>query len=368
MSSEGNATQKEYEIVDLTTSPEEEPVENHRTWQNCEAVIDLSFDDSSPGDDYTRDMMQSLKGSRRKRQRKSAKVDPVKNSHIEVIDVEALPAAACPNDSVPEEASPLSTEQNKESSYKQKLGPIRMEFVSEFIPKHTFADTLQNPTLKTTPLYRELLEYQLSLPNHPSSSVFVRALESRLDLLRFAITGPEGTPYENGVFLFDCYLQDYPQRAPRVQFLTTGGGKVRFNPNLYNCGKVCLSLLGTWQGPGWVANQSTLLQVLTSIQGLVLVPDPYFNEPGFNSKQPNAAARSEEYNRKIRSYTLLYAMRDMLKLVKKPGLYPEWVPVLLLHFQCRAKRIEQQLQEWVADNNSLRKTTEEIRTLLGSVV
>ena len=29
---------------------------------------------------------------------------------------------------------------------------------------------------------------------------------------------------------------------------TTGGGTVRFNPNLYNSGKVCLSLLGTWPG------------------------------------------------------------------------------------------------------------------------
>lgn len=26
-------------------------------------------------------------------------------------------------------------------------------------------------------------------------------------------------------------------------------------------GKVCLSLLGTWQGPGWIAGKSTLLQV-----------------------------------------------------------------------------------------------------------
>ncbi len=25
-------------------------------------------------------------------------------------------------------------------------------------------------------------------------------------------------------------------------------------------GKVCLSLLGTWAGPGWVAGKSTLLQ------------------------------------------------------------------------------------------------------------
>ena len=44
----------------------------------------------------------------------------------------------------------------------------------------------------------------------------------------------------------------------------TGGGTVRFNPNLYNCGKVCLSLLGTWsggKGEGWDMNSSTALQV-----------------------------------------------------------------------------------------------------------
>ena len=47
----------------------------------------------------------------------------------------------------------------------------------------------------------------------------------------------------------------------QVQFLTTGGGTVRFNPNLYHCGKVCLSLLGTWSGPSWQPGISTLLQV-----------------------------------------------------------------------------------------------------------
>ena len=46
---------------------------------------------------------------------------------------------------------------------------------------------------------------------------------------------------------------------------------MRFNPNLYNCGKVCLSLLGTWSGPGWDPKASTLLQVLVSIQSLIMV-------------------------------------------------------------------------------------------------
>lgn len=78
--------------------------------------------------------------------------------------------------------------------------------------------------------------------------------------------------------------------------MTTNGGKYRFNPNLYADGvsrpycimenaegsqKVCLSLLGTWSGPGWVAGQSTLLQVLISIQSLILNNEPYLNEPGW---------------------------------------------------------------------------------------
>ena len=76
------------------------------------------------------------------------------------------------------------------------------------------------------------------------------------------IIGPSDTPYANGCFLFDIFLPgSYPNSPPQVQFLTTGGGRVRFNPNLYENGKVCLSLLGTWSGPSWDAAHSTLLQV-----------------------------------------------------------------------------------------------------------
>ena len=44
------------------------------------------------------------------------------------------------------------------------------------------------------------------------------------------------------------FPEDYPSSAPHIQFLTTNGGKTRFNPNLYSDGKVCLSILGTWRG------------------------------------------------------------------------------------------------------------------------
>eukprot|EP00775_Hariotina_reticulata_P014582 gene14582-14713_t len=64
---------------------------------------------------------------------------------------------------------------------------------------------------------------------------------------------------------------------------TTGGGRARFNPNLYADGKVCMSLLGAWHGGDqaskWNPATSSLFQILLSVQGMVFVEDPYFNEP-----------------------------------------------------------------------------------------
>jgi len=48
--------------------------------------------------------------------------------------------------------------------------------------------------------------------------------------------------------------------------------------NLYEEGKVCLSLLGTWEGDrneSWNPARSSLLQAFVSIQGLILVKEPY---------------------------------------------------------------------------------------------
>jgi ubiquitin-conjugating enzyme E2 O len=112
--------------------------------------------------------------------------------------------------------------------------------------------------------------------------VYVRACENRMDILRAVIVGPTKTPYEDGLFMFDFFLPvDYPASPPQVYFWSFGD---RLNPNLYENGKVCLSLLGTWGGDQvevWDPAQSNILQVLISIQGLVLVPEPYYNEAGY---------------------------------------------------------------------------------------
>jgi len=75
--------------------------------------------------------------------------------------------------------------------------------------------------------------------------------------------GATATPYAHGAFIFDVFFPNtYPNTSPKVNLSTTGNGQVRFNPNLYSDGKVCLSLLGTWQGvatENWDPKISTLL-------------------------------------------------------------------------------------------------------------
>eukprot|EP00535_Pseudo-nitzschia_heimii_P012102 CAMPEP_0197195370 /NCGR_PEP_ID=MMETSP1423-20130617/30965_1 /TAXON_ID=476441 /ORGANISM="Pseudo-nitzschia heimii, Strain UNC1101" /LENGTH=608 /DNA_ID=CAMNT_0042648991 /DNA_START=155 /DNA_END=1981 /DNA_ORIENTATION=+ len=165
-------------------------------------------------------------------------------------------------------------------------------------------------------LHRQYVSFAKNLPISPAGSIFVRVPEHRLDLPRILITGPHGTPYANGLFFFDFWAKDYPHSPPSVRFLTTGYGSVRFNPNLYNSGKVCLSLLGTWRGPGWDSGKSNLLQVLLSCQGLVLgTANPFYNEPGYGSynDSPQYRRDSNRYNKEIRKQTLRWAILDPLK-------------------------------------------------------
>lgn len=148
-------------------------------------------------------------------------------------------------------------------------------------------------------------------------TIFVRAYEDRMDLLRAVIMGPAGTPYHDGLFFFDIYFPpQYPNTPPLVSYRSGG---LRLNPNLYACGKVCLSLLNTWSGSGcekWNPSNSTMLQVLVSIQALVLNAKPYFNEPGYanSANTPSGEKRSLTYNED----TFLLSCRTMLYSLRNP--------------------------------------------------
>eukprot|EP00268_Persea_americana_P001937 TRINITY_DN1057_c1_g1_i1.p1 TRINITY_DN1057_c1_g1~~TRINITY_DN1057_c1_g1_i1.p1 ORF type:complete len:499 (+),score=84.22 TRINITY_DN1057_c1_g1_i1:275-1771(+) len=150
-------------------------------------------------------------------------------------------------------------------------------------------------------------------------SIFVRVYEERMDLLRAVIVGAAGTPYHDGLFFFDIFFpSSYPNQPPLVHYYSGG---LRLNPNLYECGKVCLSLLNTWSGSKselWTPGKSTILQVLLSIQALVLNAKPFFNEPGYASMAGSLEGekRSIAYNEQaflLSCRTMLYTLQRPLK-------------------------------------------------------
>jgi len=203
---------------------------------------------------------------------------------------------------------------------------------------------------KVKRLIQEVGTLSNGLPLYFGSSVFLRVDEDRIDVMKALITGPEGTPYDNGCFQFDIYCpSEYPKGPPLVNLQTTGGGSVRFNPNLYNCGKVCLSLLGTWEGgtnEKWNEKTSTLLQVLVSIQSLIFVTEPYFNEPGYEAEMNTAYGKKEslEYNEVIQLATIRWAMTDQLRN-PSPGLEE----TIRTHFKMKSSLIIAQMNQWLKE-------------------
>jgi ubiquitin-conjugating enzyme E2 Z len=114
------------------------------------------------------------------------------------------------------------------------------------------------------------------------------------------IIGPKDTPYQDGFYLFEfLYPSNYPYSPPVVKYYTNGDD-IRFNPNLYQNGKVCVSILNTWSGPNWTSSQtiSTILLTLSTL----LCENPLLNEPAvevgsLNNKTYNIII--EYYNIKI---------------------------------------------------------------------
>ena len=127
------------------------------------------------------------------------------------------------------------------------------------------------------------------------------------------IVGPSETPYFGGFYFFEfTYPNDYPHSPPKVKYCTNGNS-IRFNPNLYTCGKVCVSLLNTWRGDQWTSCQSISTVLLTLCT--LLCKDPLLNEPGVDKRH----ADMNSYNKIIEYSNLNIAVCDIVR--KKNGVY-----------------------------------------------
>ncbi|CAM5156379.1 unnamed protein product [Eretmochelys imbricata] len=198
---------------------------------------------------------------------------------------------------------------------------------------------------------KEMALLATSLPD----GIMVKTFEDRMDLFSALIKGPTRTPYEDGLFLFDIQLPNiYPAVPPLFRYLSQCSG--RLNPNLYDNGKVCVSLLGTWIGKGterWTS-KSSLLQVLISIQGLILVNEPYYNEAGFDSDR--GLQEGYENSRCYNEMALIRVVQSMMQMLRKP--VEVFEHEIREHFRCNGWRLVYRIESWLETSELVERSHE----------
>ena len=170
-------------------------------------------------------------------------------------------------------------------------------------------------TFITKDTVNRLLKDVKQIIKNPLTDNGISYIHNETDIMKgyALIIGPSDTPYFGGNYFFELsYPMDYPHSPPKVKYCTNGNN-IRCNPNLYVCGKVCISLLNTWHGEQWTSCQSisTILLTLCTL----LCKDPLLNEPGVHRDHQDM----KNYNEIIHYANLDIAVCDIVS--KTPSVY-----------------------------------------------
>jgi len=171
------------------------------------------------------------------------------------------------------------------------------------------------PVVITKDTMNRLIKDLKEIIQHPLSDNGIFYSHDEENMLKgyAMIIGPTETPYFGGYYFFELnYPSDYPHSPPKVKYWTNANN-IRFNPNLYVCGKVCVSLLNTWRGEQWTSCQtiSTVLLTLCTL----LCNDPLLNEPGVEKSHFDM----NSYNEIINYANIDIAVCDIIE--KKNGVF-----------------------------------------------
>jgi ubiquitin-conjugating enzyme E2 S len=117
------------------------------------------------------------------------------------------------------------------------------------------------------------------------------------------ITGPQGTPYEDGIFRVKLFIPpEFPQLAPKGYFMT----KI-FHPNVSEKGEICVNTLKR----DWNPKQWSLYNLFEVIKCLLIVPFPQssLNEEAGKMFMDNY----DEYFRVAKMLTEIHAKKKETK-------------------------------------------------------
>ena len=110
------------------------------------------------------------------------------------------------------------------------------------------------------------------------------------------LTGPDDTPYENGIFYLDIrFPLDYPFSPPKIVFIT----KI-YHPNINSNGNICLDILKDNWSP-----VLTVSKIILSLSSLLSDPNP--DDPLVSSIAQLYRDDYEKWFSKAKEYTIKWA-------------------------------------------------------------
>jgi ubiquitin-protein ligase len=162
---------------------------------------------------------------------------------------------------------------------------------------------------------RVMRDFKQLVDDGPANGIWIKQVNpDNLDLFYIMLVGPKG-PYEGSLFFFtlepwvtytgqeNLSGHTYPATPPKI--LHQSPWSIRAHPNLYHTGgdfddrgrvggaKVCLSILGTWQGPSWTPMYS-FMSIFQSIL-MILDNEPLRNEPCYECGKNDIVAGYSKY-------------------------------------------------------------------------
>lgn len=137
------------------------------------------------------------------------------------------------------------------------------------------------------------------LTNNPPTNCSAGVIDDDLFHWQATILGPQGSPYEGGVFYLRInFPQDYPFKPPNVSFIT----KI-FHCNINSSGSICLDILKEQWSPAL-----TISKVLLSICSLMDDQNPH--DPLMLDAANLYIEDKERFIARAQAYTIQYASTE----------------------------------------------------------
>ena len=165
------------------------------------------------------------------------------------------------------------------------------------------------------------------------------------------VMGPEDTIYNYGYYFFKFnFTKEYPFKPPVLEYLTNGNN-IRFHPNLYRNGKVCLSLLNTWNGEQWTSCQTIRTILLTLVT--LFHNKPLLNEPGITEKYKYF----NKYNEIIEFSNYNTAVNSILNKKILPNMNDKFKDIILENYKKNKDNILKKIEKKIKEKKNNKKRT-----------